>query len=243
MRVLFLGINYAPEQTSVAPFNTGLCEALAAAGHQVLVVTAYPYYPEWKVHPGYRRRLASRETRTGVSVWRVWHYIPHSPRKLLQRLAHDITYSWLALAVALLTARHLNVVITSSPPPFTPLAGAVLALVHRAPLIVKVTDISSGAAAQLGIVPPGLLQRVARFVEGFGLRRARRVIVGAESYVQEVVSLGVRLERVRVIPDWADPKELTPRDGQDSVRAKILKEGETQLAVHVGNMGLKQHPG
>lgn len=241
MRIIFLGINYAPEQTAVGPFNTGLCEALAASGHDVQVVTAFPYYPQWRRQPGYGRRLIARETRRGVRVLRVWHFIPRSPRKLLQRLAHDITYSGLALAVALLTARHIDVVICSSPPPFTPLAAWLVALLHRAPLLVKVTDIASGAASELAILPPGPLRRVARVVEGLGLRRADRVIVLAESFVPQVVALGVRPERVRVIPDWADPAEVAPSDAQSTVRGDVLGEDETQLVLHVGNMGLKQH--
>ena len=43
MRILVIGINYAPERTSVAPFTTGLCEHLASHGDEVTVVTAFPY--------------------------------------------------------------------------------------------------------------------------------------------------------------------------------------------------------
>jgi len=46
VRVLVLGTNYFPEKTAVAPFASGLCEHLAAKGHEVTMVTAFPYYPE-----------------------------------------------------------------------------------------------------------------------------------------------------------------------------------------------------
>ena len=45
MRILVVGINYAPDLIGVAKYNTELCEALAAAGHEVRIVTAPPYYP------------------------------------------------------------------------------------------------------------------------------------------------------------------------------------------------------
>jgi hypothetical protein len=101
MRILVLGINYAPERTSVAPFTTGLCEHLAEQGHDVNVVTAFPYYPEWRVWDGYRGCWYRRESIHGVNVRRVWHYIPRTPSKLLQRLAYDLSFTLTAFFAAL----------------------------------------------------------------------------------------------------------------------------------------------
>lgn len=54
MRILVAGVNYAPDLIGVARYNTELCEALASFGHKVRVVTAPPYYPEWRVPKGYQ---------------------------------------------------------------------------------------------------------------------------------------------------------------------------------------------
>ena len=48
MRILVWGINYAPEVTGIGPCNTVLCEHLRAAGHEVEMVTSFPYYPGWR---------------------------------------------------------------------------------------------------------------------------------------------------------------------------------------------------
>ena len=93
MRILVLGINYAPERTSVAPFTTGLCEHLAAQGHEVTVITAFPYYPEWKVWDDYRGRLWRKETVNRVRLLRVWHYVPRQPSRVLHSLALDGCFS------------------------------------------------------------------------------------------------------------------------------------------------------
>lgn len=49
------GINYAPEETGIAPYTTGLAEHLAASGHRVSVATGLPHYPAWDVPDGYRQ--------------------------------------------------------------------------------------------------------------------------------------------------------------------------------------------
>ena len=46
---MMLGINYWPEETGIAVFNTGRCEYLAAQGHDVTMCTGFPYYPRWRV--------------------------------------------------------------------------------------------------------------------------------------------------------------------------------------------------
>ena len=54
MKILVYGINYAPELTGIGKYTTEMCEWLAQKGHQVEVITALPYYPEWQVHDAYK---------------------------------------------------------------------------------------------------------------------------------------------------------------------------------------------
>ena len=69
MKILIYGINYAPELTGIGKYSAEMAEWLAARGHSVSVVTAPPYYPQWRVHDGYRAGRYARE-RAGVSVRR-----------------------------------------------------------------------------------------------------------------------------------------------------------------------------
>ena len=54
MRLLFLGINYDPEIISIAVYSSGLCEYMARNGVDTKVVTAKPYFPQWRVFEGWR---------------------------------------------------------------------------------------------------------------------------------------------------------------------------------------------
>ena len=76
VRVIVWGINYAPEVTGIAPFNAALCEYLSLQGHQVEMVTAFAYYPEWKTRPSDRGRLFRTDVLNGVSIHRCWLYVP-----------------------------------------------------------------------------------------------------------------------------------------------------------------------
>jgi len=50
MKFLIYSINYSPELTGIGKYNGEMAEWLIKQGHEVRVVTAYPYYPDWEVH-------------------------------------------------------------------------------------------------------------------------------------------------------------------------------------------------
>ena len=91
MKILVWGINYSPEVSGIAPFNTALCEYLVGRGHRVTMLTTFPYYPQWKSRPEDSGKFAETETINGVEVARVWHYIP---KKLstINRIIHEASF-------------------------------------------------------------------------------------------------------------------------------------------------------
>lgn len=70
VRILVVSQNYAPEPTSVGPFTTGLAEHFAEGGHETVVATTFPHYPEWQWQDG-TRRLRLVETINRVQVRRL----------------------------------------------------------------------------------------------------------------------------------------------------------------------------
>ena len=51
MKILFYGINFAPELIGVGKYSSETVEYLVSQGHDVRVVAAPPYYPQWRVDP------------------------------------------------------------------------------------------------------------------------------------------------------------------------------------------------
>ena len=50
-RWLLYGINFAPELTGIGKYTGEMAERLVRQGHEVTVVTGYPYYPHWRLDP------------------------------------------------------------------------------------------------------------------------------------------------------------------------------------------------
>ena len=96
MKLLIYGINFAPELTGIGKYTGEMAQWLAHAGHEVRVITAPPYYPDWKVAPGHSASRYRSESWQGVRVIRAPLWVPHQPGGL-KRLLHLASFALTSL--------------------------------------------------------------------------------------------------------------------------------------------------
>jgi colanic acid biosynthesis glycosyl transferase WcaI len=239
MRVLVVGTNYVPERTGMAPFSTGLCEHFAEQGHDVQVITTFPYYPEWRIWDGYRGRLTQKEQNNGVNVRRVWHYVPARASSLVQRLIHDVSFAIHVFLAALFMSKF-DIVCCVCPPPTLALTGYLLSIFRRQPYMILLTDLASDAALATGIMREGFAIRMARGLEGFLYRRAENIVCICQGFVEKLTLRGADPDRLVLIPLWGNTDNVYPIEGATKFRiANNFKSGDF-LAMYTGNIGKKQ---
>lgn len=236
MKILILGINYAPEPTGNAPYTSSLAQGLAAAGHSVRVITGYPHYPEWELKTGY-----SGWTRTenfgGVKVTRLRHYIPQTPSSV-QRMHMELSFG---LRLMFVPWGKPDVVLTVSPALFSSgLAILRARLSWRRPAIALwVQDLYSRGVVETGAGGKGLGSIMAK-VESFILRSADGVVVIHDRFRHYVMgSLGVSQDAIQIIRNWTH-LPTSPTTGCDQIRALLGWSEEEIVVLHAGNMGKKQ---
>ena len=240
MRLLVIGINYFPEMTSVAPFTTGLCEHLVKHGHRISVISAFPYYPQWRVYDKYRGLLYKRESISGVDVRRVIHFVPSKPRNLAQRLFHDISFSLNAMLTIPLVG-SFDGIFCSSPPPFLPSVAWLASRTRDVPFAKQVTDLATDAATSLGIMDEQTwLVRRAHALEKFNYARATGISVLCSAFKTNLVRIGVPEDKIYLVPSWVDVESIRPLPRQNIFRRQNVLAERDFIALHAGNMGLKQ---
>jgi colanic acid biosynthesis glycosyl transferase WcaI len=235
MRVLVAGNCYAPEETGIAPYTTGLAEHLAARGHDVTVVTGLPSYPHWRVYPEYRKvLLGKREMRGGVDIRRVRSYIPRRQSTMHRGLYEA---SFLVAGLTALAVPPPHVVVGVAPA----LAGAILANVvarrFDRPYALIFQDLTGPAASQSG-VGGGRAAGSIRATEGWVSRGAAAVGVIAEGFRPYLESLGVEPSRIQRVRNWVHIEE--PKLDRATIRRRLGLPQDAVICLHAGNMGYKQ---
>lgn len=242
MKILILGINFFPEQIGTAVYTTGMARYLAEAGHTVSVITANPYYPEWKVFQAFRSWAYSREVMSeGIRITRCPIYVPARPTGL-KRILHLMSFALAAIPPLLgrLFGGRPDVVFVIAPSLISAPVGRLFAWMAGARAWLHVQDFEVEAAFAMGLLPEqGIAERLARGFERFVLRRFHRVSTISPPMVDRLVDKGVALERTYEFRNWADLGAIAPLDGPSPLKAELGIE-TPHVALYSGNIANKQ---
>jgi len=235
MRIVVWGINYAPEVTGIGPYNTALCEHLRAAGHDVEMVTTFPYYPAWEKAREDQGRFYRDDVAGGVLVRRCWHFVPRKVRRW-KRIPHEASFVLTSL-LRILAQPAPDLYIVVSPPLLLGMAAWLVQKFKGAPFVFHVQDLQPDAAIGLGMVQKGLLTRMLYAMEAMAYRAAWRVSGISDGMRAAFEKKGVPAEKCLLFPNgiafgaWPERGAFRRRHGFSE---------DDFLAVYSGNIGVKQ---
>jgi colanic acid biosynthesis glycosyl transferase WcaI len=241
MRVLMVGINYAPDLVGVAKYNTELCEALASFGHEVRVITAPPYYPEWRVPGSYRRSSYSSETINNVQIVRAPIYVPGTPTGV-RRLVHHASF---ALASAWPLVRNSfgwrpDLVFSVAPSLMSAALAAQVARRVGAFSWLHVQDFEIDAAFDLGLLKHRGLRNPMIAIERRILRSFDRVSTISPHMAARLQYKGVEIEKIREVRNWTDNFQISPGSRDTSFRKQLGRDASDFVGLYSGTMSNKQ---
>ncbi len=244
MKILVSGINYAPDLIGIAKYTTEMCQYLRDKGHEVRVVTAPPYYPDWRIVRPYRGFAYTDEILDGIKVLRCPLYVPNSPRAAF-RILHHLSFalaSGPALIVEALKFRP-DIVLTIAPSLFGTPAVVAAGKLTGAGTWLHIQDFEVDAAFNMKFVSGGGFRRAALWLESRLLRAIDSISAISAKMVDMLQSKGVPRARIVEFRNWVDTAAISSMIGDDaaqSLRASLLSGGASTIALYAGNMGAKQ---
>jgi len=244
VKITVWGINFDPEPTGIGPFNTDLSVYLASKGHDVSMVSTFPYYPWWKKDKELHAKLRGKPFHRGVRLYRCWHYVPSKP-STVKRLVHEM--SFLTTSVwRILTLPAPDVFIVVSPPLFLGIGAFLVSRILRRPFVFHVQDLQPDAALGLGMLKPGPAVRALYALEKWTYSSAA-LVTGIcqgmmDMFTKKGVPAGKQYLFANWIPDNASPKNTPPSNSgaPASFRTANGIDPTTPLIAYSGNIGAKQ---
>lgn len=242
MKLLIYGLNYAPEPVGIGKYSGELAEWLAARGHQVRVISAPPYFPEWQA----KGNRYHREQRRGVSIWRCPLWVPKYPSGL-SRLLHLASFAISSFPV--LIAQGIwkpDVVITIAPAFFCAPGALLLGKIcgKGTTSWLHIQDFELDAAFALGILKGRLMRGLAESWESKTLRGFDTVSTISEAMRQRTMAKGVRPEATYLLPNWVDLDAIQAKGAQlgepNAYRNELGIPDKAIVLLYSGSMNKKQ---
>ena len=236
MRILIICYLYPPEVAPAGLMVRELAEDLAAAGHDVTVLTGWPSHPKGTLYKGWRARFRQvQRDPKGFKVIRCGHAL--RPRfRPLGRLWYYLTFALSSFINGLATGR-IDAIYNDSTPIFGVFSAWLLSKCKGARVVYSIHDLFPESARNAGLMREGLVYRLLRAQDAWLCRHSDVVVTLSENMKRGIEARGVNGEKVRVVPLWLDPRKVTPRDRDNPWRRSQGIPPETFVALYAGTIG------
>ena len=241
MRILIFGINYSPELTGIGKYTGEMGSWFAQQGHNVHVVTAVPYYPEWEVHEKYKGKYWITEDIDGATVHRIPLYVPKNVTSA-KRIIHEFSFVLGIVPVwfKLLFTKKFDVVFCAAPPFHLGILPLLYSKLKGVPMITHVQDLQVDAAKELGMIKNKTFLNLMFSIERFILKKSKKVSTISLGMQLKISGKGVNTNQQILFPNWVDENNIMPLPKEQSLRQQFGLKDSDKVILYSGNLGEKQ---
>jgi colanic acid biosynthesis glycosyl transferase WcaI len=240
MKILVYAINYAPELISTGKYTSEMCEWLSARGHEVRVITAQPYYPDWKVFDGYKAWCYRTEIINNVRVMRCPLWVPSKPtgRGRIFHLLSFAVSSFFRL-ITQITWRP-DVIFFVEPSIFCFPNAFLFSKLTGAVPVLHIQDFEVNAAFELGILKSQLIRKILTKFEGYFIKKCKLVSTISPNMQKKLLKIRVHGSKAIFSPNWVDTDLIKPLAGSGKLRKDLNLSDKDIVCFYSGNFGKKQ---
>lgn len=242
MKLIIYGINFSPELTGVGKYTGEMVSYLSNNDVEIVVITAPPYYPNWRILKGYTACYYKREynNKKSLEVIRCPLFIPKQPNALL-RLVHLLSFS-ITSAFALLSKLFFrpNMIIVVEPTLFCAPIALFYSALTGAKSILHIQDYEIEAIFGLALLKNRILYRLSYSVEKMLIKHFDYISSISDRMLKKAIKKGATLNKTIFLPNWVDTKFFNPTVSGDRFRRKWGFSINHRIVLYSGNIGKKQ---
>lgn len=229
-RIFFVNRFYLPDRSATSQLLTDVASHLARAGRDVTVVTSRRRYDDATA------RLAPRETVDGVAILRL-PMARFRRSRLVGRALEYLAFHGFAFAALLRRVRPGDIVVAKTDPPLIGVTAGVACALRGAALVNWIQDLFPEVASAAGLGGLAMTTPALRRLRNWSLRRAAFNVVLGRRMADRVEREGVRANRIGIIPNWVEDRQIRPRDRDGHPLRARWGLGGQFVVGYSGNMG------
>lgn len=242
MKILLYSIFSPPELTGIGKYNGEMIRWLGNKGHQIDLVTTFPFYPDWEVMDKYKGNFFLTESfGKNVTIYRSWAFIPQKVTGI-KRMLHELSFlgtSFFYLFRNLFKKKY-DVVICIAPPFHLAIPILLLRKSKRYITSYHIQDLQIDAAKELKLFP-SLILSILEIIEKKIISKSDLVSTIGREMIKKIRSSKNIDIPITYFPNWTNLKQIRPNLEESYWLHSYLNISTSKkLIVYSGNIGDKQ---
>ncbi len=177
--------------------------------HRITVLTGMPSYPTGKLSKKYHGKAYRFEKIEGIDVHRTYE-LPVANTGFAKRIINFISFGVSSVMYCSKIGSQ-DIIIASSPPPTVLISGYLISRIKKAKFIVDARDLWPRSAVELGYFPDSALIRLVDRMVLKLYKKGDAVICVSLGMKKELVRLGVKASRIRVVHNTTEIRKSSTR--------------------------------
>lgn len=239
-RILVIGINCLPELTGIGRYTGEMLNWMVKQGHEVTMVTAFPYYPQWKIQAPHSGKFYRKEdvNKDKFSIYRCPLYVPSDPTGA-KRLLHEASFFFSAFFVIfrLLFKKRHDLIFSIAPPFHLGFLSLFYRFFRGGKIVYHIQDLQVDAAKELKMLPEAFFF-VLFGLERFILKQVNYVSTISDGMIQKIKEKVN--QRVLFFPNWVDTFNYYSLDNRENLKKEWGFASEDKIVLYSGSIGEKQ---
>ena len=238
MKILIYGLHFKPDLIGIGKYTGEMADWLFNRNHEIMVITAPHYYPEWKL----KQRFGwYKKEDNPYLTWRCPIYVPTQP-KGYTRLFHLLSFALSSIPILIKNITWKpDFVISIEPPFFTTTFTLLYSKITKSKTILHVQDLEIDAAYSLNIIKKGLFYKIIKKIERLILDRFNTISTISPMMQKQIVQKGILQDKIYILPNWADTEKINPTINNEYLRNKLSIKPKQKIILYSGNIGEKQN--
>ena len=234
MKVLIITQYFWPENFRI----NELASELKNKGHEVIVLTGLPNYPEGKIYKNYRENKNKYKTMNGIKILRV----PIIPRRK-GYVCLVLNYFSFALSATILGAILLRKVkpdlifVFQTSPVLVGIPSSIISKIKKVPQIFWVLDLWPETLEAIGVFKKKWQSALLKILIKWIYSSCSLILCQSKSFVKNINKFVLENDKVRFFPAWDD---IVVKDNQLSKENNLKLNNNFLNIMYAGNVGYAQ---